>query len=306
VIDITTGGSLFTLYPTEPVYSNEEGTISLQAGVPNGFSGEGMVGTIFFKAKNTDAASVQVLPDSRVFLHDGRGTLADVTVNEAAYLVAEKPKDLIVITAPSHPDQDIWYPAQAIHTTWKVKEGASYSYRLSRDPQEVPDEIAEEPVGDITLMTEEDGIFYFHLRECFLGVCGPPVTRKILKDTTPPELFDIFVAQDATIFEGKAFLAFSATDKTSGIDHYEVSETKGGAREQWQAATSPYLLGDQRLRSVIAVKAVDKAGNERIAILPAQNPTQGYQKYFILGIIGIIGVMIGYIVVRLKKKSITK
>jgi len=308
VADITTGGSLFSLYPTEPAYSNEEGIISFGAGIPNGFSGEGIVGTIFFRSKEKGFATIRFLNDSRVFLHDGRGTLTDVTVSEAAYHIAEKPEDLVVVSSQSHPDQDTWYPAQTIHLMWEIKEGASYSYRLSRNLHEVPDAIPEEPVGDIVLMTEGDSIFYFHLRECFFEVCGPPVTRTILKDTTPPEFSDVFVAQDPTVFEGRTFLAFLATDRTSGIDHYEVAETKEGKRkmqdQRWKNATSPWLLKDQRLKSIITVRAIDKAGNESIVFLPAQNPTKRYQKHFVFGIIGIIGIVVVYVVVRLKKKSV--
>ena len=60
-------------------------------------------------------------------------------------------------------------------------------------------------------------------------------------------------------------MVFATIDKTSGVDYYEVKEGK----HDFQRAESPYLLEDQSLRSKISVRAVDKAGNERIAeIIP--------------------------------------
>jgi len=85
--------------------------------------------------------------------------------------------------------------------------------------------------------------------------------EELKKDTIPPELFEIEIHQDVLIFEGKYFITFSTTDKQTGLSHFEVKE---GDRD-WQVAESPYLLEDQSLKSIIKVKAVDKAGNERIA-----------------------------------------
>ncbi len=88
--------------------------------------------------------------------------------------------------------------------------------------------------------------------------------EELEKDKIPPEQFKIEINQDQAIFEGKYFITFSTTDKQTGIDYYEVKEGKG----DWQKTISPYLLEDQSLESIIKVKAVDKAGNERIAEYP--------------------------------------
>ena len=57
------------------------------------------------------------------------------------------------------------------------------------------------------------------------------------------------------------FLVFSGIDKQTGIDYYEVKEGQGN----WKRAEFPYVLEDQTLQGIIEVRAVDKAGNERIA-----------------------------------------
>ena len=81
------------------------------------------------------------------------------------------------------------------------------------------------------------------------------------KDNIPPEPFEIEIHQEPAIFEGKYFIIFSTTDKQTGIDYYEIKEGK----RDWKRGESPYLLEDQDLKSIIKVKAVDKAGNERLA-----------------------------------------
>ncbi len=97
---------------------------------------------------------------------------------------------------------------------------------------------------------------------------GNAWTDILKNDQTPPEPFVIEVHSDKTVFGGKYFAIFSSVDKQSGLDHYEVSETKDPNATlkdlQWKTADSPYVLQDQTLKSIIRVKAVDKAGNEQI------------------------------------------
>ena len=85
--------------------------------------------------------------------------------------------------------------------------------------------------------------------------------EEIKKDAFLPEPFEIKIQQNPTIFEDKYFITFSTTDKQTGVDYYQVKEGK----KDWKEITSPYLLEDQTLQSIIKVKAVDMAGNERIA-----------------------------------------
>ena len=122
-----------------------------------------------------------------------------------------------------------------------------------------------------------------------------------LEDSTLPESFSPQVSREADIFGGKWFLVFVAQDKGFGVSHYEVQEGAGA----WKKASSPYLLEDQSLRSSISVKAVDKAGNERIEILEPQNPARWYQSLFVWFI--IIGVVCLFgLAARLWRKQMQK
>jgi len=120
------------------------------------------------------------------------------------------------------------------------------------------------------------------------------ISKPEIKDNEPPELFTPEIASTPEMFEGRYFLVFATQDKGSGIDHYEIREGKG----PFIFAESPYLLQNQNLDKEIAVKAVDKNGNERIIVLPPQKPLLWYQNYWILGIMMIIGFIIVGIILR--------
>jgi GxxExxY protein len=134
------------------------------------------------------------------------------------------------------------------------------------------------------------------------------------EDTEPPEDFKPEIASDSTIFDGKWFLVFATQDKASGVDHYEVLEfrswnlefrkivkkvikvisySKFQTPDSYEIAESPHLLKDQKLRSWIYVKAIDKAGNERIVSLPPRYPLKWYERWEIWGII-MLGIVIGH------------
>jgi len=103
-----------------------------------------------------------------------------------------------------------------------------------------------------------------------------PWTDEIDADSIPPQPFSLQLERDALAFTGQYYIAFSTTDKQTGIDRYEVREEPltqfdafiwGRANVSWVEARSPYVLDDQSLNSIIRVRAIDKAGNEYIATL---------------------------------------
>ena len=134
----------------------------------------------------------------------------------------------------------------------------------------------------------------------------PP--KKEAKDQEPPESFKPEIARDPAIFDGKWFLVFATQDKGLGIDRYEVSESRKQKIEnrRWETAESPYWLKDQKLRSFVYVKAVDKAGNERIAMLESRYPLKWYEKWenwFIIIILGVFLFIIWYLWRKLNTKK---
>ncbi len=111
------------------------------------------------------------------------------------------------------------------------------------------------------------------------GVAKNYWQEELKKDKIPPEAFAVYIQKQADINQGKYFIVFNTTDKQSGLDHYEIKEYDENGfipgtkqKAEWRLVKSPYILKDQKLRSTILVKAVDKAWNERIVkFIPSEH-----------------------------------
>lgn len=98
-------------------------------------------------------------------------------------------------------------------------------------------------------------------------------------DTLAPESFIVDVGRNPNIYNNDWFVFFHTEDKGGGLDHYEIAESKSDKASDldWQRAESPYRLKDQTRKSVVFVKAVDKAGNQKIEKLsPAPKQVLNY------------------------------
>ncbi len=302
VIDISKGNSILTLWLKEPDIQQKE--VSLIGGIPNGFQGEeGLIAKLIFRGKEIGEGIISFKENSKVLLNDGQGTKARLSFLEGSYEIIKRPEGLPVISSKTHPDQNEWYRITSLSLYWDLMEGAEYSWILSRDPLTEPDEIPDKPepkegvafwmgAMEYDLKEEGDGIYYFHLKQKLSDKgWSERITYRTMIDTIPPEEFEPQIGQDPTMYDGKYFLSFVAQDKTSGVDHYEVTEVPWLSFEktkEWKMVQSSYLLGDQKLRSVIKVKAVDKAGNERVAeIKPPYKITWGDALILLLILIGI-------------------
>lgn len=120
--------------------------------------------------------------------------------------------------------------------------------------------------------------------------------EKLIADRTPPEPFETEITKDPEIFEGRYFIIFYTTDKQTGIDYCEIKEGEGNPKK----VVSPYLLEDQSLKSIIEIKAVDKAGNERtVKIFPQIAPVKkGFPLNLILPILLLVAVIISWRLIK--------
>ncbi len=87
----------------------------------------------------------------------------------------------------------------------------------------------------------------------------------VLKDNIIPEKFSITRIKDISIYDNKYFIIFNASDKESGIEHYQVCE-------YWSCVNgkSPYLLRYQNNFYYIKVLAYDGNGNVRESKIVSQ------------------------------------
>lgn len=120
--------------------------------------------------------------------------------------------------------------------------------------------------------------------------------EKLTTDDVLPEPFIIELQQSPAIFNGQYFVIFWTTDKQTGIDYFQIKEGDG----DFKIVTSPYLLEGQTLKNKITVKAVDKAGNERIVgytpseyryvSLPEPIEKKFFQWWTVVVILSIFGI----------------
>jgi len=130
-----------------------------------------------------------------------------------------------------------------------------------------------------------------------VGTTSKDVWRDIvLQDAVQPQPFSIDLVQNPDVFSGKYYIVFNTTDKQSGIDHYEIIEESrddiyslrwGRGDAPWAPIESPYVLEDQSLSSIIRVKAVDKAGNERITVFIPDDSMRRMQGVTVALLVGI-------------------
>ena len=163
-----------------------------------------------------------------------------------------------------------------------------------------------------------------------IGIPKDELKELIDKDNIPPKSFVIEFNQDSAIFDGQYFIIFSTSDKETGIDHYEILEINNDKLQdkkfkrnffnilfnkkdeplKWKLASSPYLLKDQSLQSIIKVKAIDKAGNERIIEYAPHTSIQKKTKWYsqqnlfmLLLIIVVLLILLGLLFLFKKIRS---
>ena len=175
--------------------------------------------------------------------------------------------------------------------------------------------------GEITLSPDSIGVYLndgegtrdeVRLKDLVINVLPQQPGREPINDwgdilafdKTPPEPFEIDYGRDPSIFDNQFFISFFTTDSESGVAYYEVKE----GRKDYVRASSPYLLQDQSLRNLIKVKAVDKAGNERIAeVMPEAPPDVVVPFYennlFWIIVIAIIVLLIVYALWRVIRRK---
>ncbi len=113
------------------------------------------------------------------------------------------------------------------------------------------------------------------------------------EDDVSPDEFTIIVESTRGVFGGRYFIVFATVDKQSGLDHYEIYE-----RGAWKTISSPYELKDQTLRS-LQVKAVDKAGNERMGeYIEGSAPPRARPAYGVFSLIGLSVLLLSLLIVK--------
>ena len=259
VTGISTGGSICNLYPSPPSYTNS--SAFFQCGLPTpGYLGpSGYIGSVVVKGNSPGTAAVTIQSGSKVLANDGFGTNIISGLGSASFIIAPPPTAAPTVTSSTHPDQDKWYKKSDVSLSWSGA-GSLFSYVLDNSPDTIPGSGPADYQKSKTYTGLKDGVWYFHVRVQGSNGWSPTTNFRIQIDTTPPLTF----TPEADPKENAAsppIIAFVAKDETSGVDHYEIRIDN----TSWVVVSAPYKMA--RISSgehLVEIKAVDKAGNERI------------------------------------------
>jgi len=121
----------------------------------------------------------------------------------------------------------------------------------------------------------------------------------LVLDFFPPESFSILIEKTPLSYDNKWFAVFNTQDKGSGVDHYEIKEKfLGFLGGKWKETDSPYILEDQRLLSLIIVKAIDGVGLTRESKLIPDRLIQ----FYILGAAILVIFIILFVTIFILRK----
>lgn len=302
VVSVSKTGSVFSLWTTEPTFSNAAGTVTFGGGSPTPFTSTSNLVNITFRVTGDGSASVG-FDEASVLAADGRGTdvfengtggtytIAAATaptptpVEEAPTAPVSEPssdEEAIIFGDPPRPpeigsqtflDSDVWYDTKDGIFTWTLPfDVTAVAIEITDNPDNVPQENEDaivDPPNEEFVVSEEnavDGIQYVSIN--FENQVGwGAVTNRMLKiDTTPPEPFNV-VVNPGPNRESFPTLLFSANDVTSGVEYYELTiDTDEPITVTPQQAELGYLLGELEDGTYsVYVTAYDMAGNSREA-----------------------------------------
>ncbi len=272
VVSLSKNNSIFSLWIEEPSFSNTQGLIRFNGGLPNpGFVGvSGEIFTIVFKAKKTGSASV-TFSEAFIFKNDGLGTnifrnanTGTITIGSNIISEFNTPR-LPKIVSTTHPKEGEWYNVNVAELSWVVPSSVTaLSFSVTDDKASVPTKVYDSSIENKRIELKE-GISYFNLR--FKNEYGWSNTAhfKLQVDTTAPNPFEIlFKTSDVTV-NPQSVISFVSSDALSGVGYYEiVIDDKNSIVVQSSElpASGLYTLPSQDPgKHTVLVKSFDRAGN---------------------------------------------
>jgi len=284
VVSLSKSGSIFSLWPAEPVFSNALGTINFEGIVLNpGYVGSyGTILTITFRAKAEGQANISFASGS-VLANDGLGTNilkslqattasfvvpVGVVVPEVVTPVSPANSNALNITSSTHPDQAKWYVNNTPEFSWTLPDGAleTRTY-ISKSATSAP-LVSYIPAISKKKLDDElsDGTYYFSAQVRTNVGWGPVSRYKVNVDVTPPKPFSIKFLNGNSTLTPQPAVYFTTTDDISGISYYDIYVGSNGKPDRVSSVTmsNPYLIPAQTPGTYeLIVTAVDGAGNIR-------------------------------------------
>lgn len=289
VDSVSNAGSIFNIWVEQPSFSNIEGTVNFNGGLPTpGYSGQaGNSLRINFRAKKAGVAKLS-FGSSAIRADDGNGTnvlsqtrdssvtiTGTVPVVVPSPLVAPTPTPVVpvsvsqgnvpnapIITSDDMPDQNAWYNKTEGTFTWDLPTGVTaVQLVLAKSANTLPTVTYDPPIKTKTLTGLVEGTFYLNERFKNDAGWGKIASRKIKIDTTAPE--NLTVKTDKTEDDLISLEAW-ARDTLSGVKSYvvyngedKVIEVPATANGPTKFNLPPLSAGSHKLD----LRVYDRAGN---------------------------------------------
>jgi len=274
---VSKSGSIFTLWPVEPTFSNSKGEVNFAGGSPTPYTGSaGTIISITFVAKKEGTTEVKFKSGS-VLAADGKGTNVLSSMGSATFVLTagevtppgeEKPVTGLPpkpeVSSPTHPDPEKWYSNKNPEFSWKLPADViGVSFLLTQSSSSNPGTVSQGLIDSKKYENVEDGIWYFHIRYQNKAGWGPILHRKVLIDTTPPEIKEFSIKKEDPT-DPKPILTFYATDTLSGIDYYQILINDKEFATTTNIEEKIFPIGPLSPgKYKIELKAFDKAGNSK-------------------------------------------
>jgi len=153
-------------------------------------SSSAVVGTIKFRVKSSETATLKFDNSTQILANDGVGTNILTSKTPAVYALVIAPPDGSTITSTTHPDQNAWYNSRTASFSWEEISGASsYSFTIDNSPKTIPPQKSAANETNTTLEVETDGIWIFHVRALVGKTWGGTSHYLVRIDSTPPVKF---------------------------------------------------------------------------------------------------------------------
>lgn len=94
VRELSAGGSIFSLWASNPSFSNSAGTISFVGGTPSGFQGDGLILKAILRAKEAGEAKLSYKDNFALFLADGKGTRVKPAFSPLTLIIYSRPTEI--------------------------------------------------------------------------------------------------------------------------------------------------------------------------------------------------------------------
>lgn len=277
VTSLSEEGSIIELWTREPLFSNEEGTITFSGGSINNYNGDGgRIMTVTFRAKRNVTSRVIFSAGAAILAADGKGSNILGTLETGAYTLTEKEitptiEYVAVSDAPpslsldsrTHPEETRWYSNPTVEFVWKLAPDVE-SVRTSFDNETstIPKIFSNEPLTSKTYTEVEDGMWYFHIQTKNEAGWSDVSHFKVQVDTVPPGSLSVIEKERTDNSDPRVSFVVSAMDELSGIDKYEFAVDNNKPETWYDDGSGVYTPRNVPPgEHTLTVTVFDKAGN---------------------------------------------